>query len=49
MFFFLFPEHVLDLAEQSENKTLAVFSQVYRRMVPQSSELIHQLYSEIMK
>ncbi|XP_069967779.1 division abnormally delayed protein isoform X2 [Bactrocera oleae] len=44
----LFQKHVLDLAEQSENKTLAVFSQVYRRMVPQSSELIHQLYSEIM-
>ncbi|CAD7002584.1 unnamed protein product, partial [Ceratitis capitata] len=41
-------QHVLDLAEQSENKTLAVFSQVYRRMVPQSSELIHQLYAEIM-
>uniref|UniRef100_A0A0A1XKY6 Division abnormally delayed protein n=1 Tax=Zeugodacus cucurbitae TaxID=28588 RepID=A0A0A1XKY6_ZEUCU len=44
----LFQKHVLDLAEQSENKTLAVFSQVYRRMVPQSSELIHKLYSEIM-
>ncbi|XP_004525364.1 division abnormally delayed protein [Ceratitis capitata] len=44
----LFQKHVLDLAEQSENKTLAVFSQVYRRMVPQSSELIHQLYAEIM-
>ncbi|XP_017488952.1 PREDICTED: LOW QUALITY PROTEIN: division abnormally delayed protein-like, partial [Rhagoletis zephyria] len=43
-----FPGHVLELAEQSENKTLAVFSQVYRRMVPQSSELIRQLYSEIM-
>ncbi|XP_054732311.1 division abnormally delayed protein [Anastrepha obliqua] len=44
----LFQSHVLELAEQSENKTLAVFSQVYRRMVPQSSELIHELYSEIM-
>ncbi|EDV96221.1 GH15331 [Drosophila grimshawi] len=43
-----FPCHVLELAEQSENKTLNVFSQVYRRMVPLSRKLIHQLYTEII-
>lgn len=41
--------HVLELAEQSENKTLNVFSQVYRRMEPLSRMLIHQLYTEIIK
>ncbi|KAH8415458.1 hypothetical protein KR222_000197, partial [Zaprionus bogoriensis] len=44
----LFQSHVLELAEQSENKTLGVFSTVYSRMVPLSSRLIHQLYTEII-
>ncbi|XP_030572744.1 division abnormally delayed protein [Drosophila novamexicana] len=43
-----FQSHVLELAEQSENKTLNVFSQVYRRMEPLSRMLIHQLYTEII-
>jgi len=41
--------HVLELAEQSENKTLNIFSKVYRRMVPLAQRLIHQLYTEIIK
>ncbi|XP_030385073.1 division abnormally delayed protein [Scaptodrosophila lebanonensis] len=44
----LFQSHVLELAEQSENKTLSVFSTVYSRMVPLSRMMIHQLYTEIM-
>lgn len=44
-----FAGHVVELAEQSENKTLNVFSQVYRRMEPLSRMLIQQLYTEIIK
>ncbi|ALC44873.1 maker768, partial [Drosophila busckii] len=43
-----FQGHVLELAEQSENKTLNVFIKVYSRMVPLSRKLIHQLYTEII-
>lgn len=43
------PGHVLELAEQSENKTLGVFSTVFSRMAPLSRKLIHQLYTEIIK
>ncbi|XP_059218906.1 division abnormally delayed protein [Stomoxys calcitrans] len=43
----LFESHVLELAQQSENRTLNVFSQVYKRMLPLSRKLIVQLYSEI--
>lgn len=43
-----FQGHVLELAQQSENRTLAVFSKVYTRMVPLSRMLIQQLYTEIM-
>ncbi|XP_017955034.1 division abnormally delayed protein [Drosophila navojoa] len=43
-----FQSHVVELAEQSENKTLNVFSQVYRRMEPLSRMLIQQLYTEII-
>uniref|UniRef100_A0A1A9UP57 Uncharacterized protein n=1 Tax=Glossina austeni TaxID=7395 RepID=A0A1A9UP57_GLOAU len=42
------PSHVLELAQQSENRTLNVFSQVYWRMEPLSRKLIIQLYSEII-
>lgn len=44
-----FRNHVLELTNQSENKTLYVFSQVYRRMLPLSRKLIQQLYSEITR
>lgn len=44
----LFQNHIIELAQQSENKTLGVFSQVYRHMVPLSRKLIHELYAEIM-
>ncbi|XP_068148714.1 division abnormally delayed protein [Drosophila tropicalis] len=43
-----FQSHVLELAQQSENKTLTVFSKVYIRMVPLSRMMIRQLYTEIM-
>ncbi|XP_034659385.1 division abnormally delayed protein [Drosophila subobscura] len=43
-----FQSHVLELAQQSENKTLTVFSKVYIRMVPLSGMMIRQLYTEIM-
>ncbi|KAH8371817.1 hypothetical protein KR093_008982, partial [Drosophila rubida] len=43
-----FQSHVLELAEQSENKTLTIFSKVYSRMVPLAQRLIHQLYTELI-
>ncbi|XP_034483544.1 division abnormally delayed protein isoform X2 [Drosophila innubila] len=43
-----FQKHVLELAVQSENRTLSVFSKVYKRMVPLTQRLIHQLYTEII-
>ncbi|KAM8709001.1 hypothetical protein ACLKA7_015897 [Drosophila subpalustris] len=43
-----FQKHVLELAVQSENKTLTVFSKVYQRMAPLAQQLIHQLYTEII-
>ncbi|XP_060660807.1 division abnormally delayed protein [Drosophila nasuta] len=43
-----FQSHVLELAEQSENKTLTIFSKVYSRMVPLAQQLIHQLYTELI-
>ncbi|XP_075160876.1 division abnormally delayed protein [Haematobia irritans] len=45
----LFESHVLELVQQSENRTLNVFSQVYKRMLPLSRKLIVQLYSEITR
>lgn len=42
-----FQEHIINLLDQSEEKTLNVFSQVYRRMLPLSKELIGNLYTHI--
>ncbi|XP_050309535.1 division abnormally delayed protein [Anthonomus grandis grandis] len=39
--------HVWELAHQSENKTLVLFSQVYRTMSVVSHELIENLYKDI--
>ncbi|XP_065358934.1 division abnormally delayed protein [Calliphora vicina] len=44
----LFQSHILELAQQSENRTINIFSQVYKRMLPLSRKLIGQLYSEII-
>lgn len=40
-------EHVLELSQQSENKTLILFSQVYRRMAPLSRKPILKFYENI--
>lgn len=40
-------EHVQQLSHQSENKTLNIFSQVYRRMSPFSRQPILELYDSI--
>ncbi|KAJ6640527.1 Division abnormally delayed protein [Pseudolycoriella hygida] len=40
-------DHIVELTIQSENKTLNLFSQVYRRMSPLSRQPIVQFYSEI--
>ncbi|KAM7357577.1 division abnormally delayed protein [Cochliomyia hominivorax] len=45
----LFQSHILELAQQSENRTINIFSQVYKRMLPLSRKLIVQLYSEIIR
>lgn len=44
-----FTEHITLLLEQSEAKTLNVFSIVYRRMLPLSKELIGTLYGHILQ
>lgn len=42
-----FSDHVFELARQSENKTLNLFSQVYRGMAVLSREPIENLYRDI--
>ncbi|KAG4067470.1 hypothetical protein HA402_003294 [Bradysia odoriphaga] len=42
-----FRDHVVELTIQSENKTLNLFSQVYRRMSPLSRQPILEFYREI--
>lgn len=44
-----FTDHVLDLSRQSENKTLILFSTVYRRMSPLSRTPILELYKSIRR
>lgn len=41
-------DHVTELARQSENKTLALFSQVYQRMAILAREPIASLYSDLL-
>uniref|UniRef100_U5ESP5 Putative heparin sulfate cell surface proteoglycan n=1 Tax=Corethrella appendiculata TaxID=1370023 RepID=U5ESP5_9DIPT len=43
----IFRDHVLELSRQSENKTLNLFAQVYRKMSPLSREPILELYRTI--
>lgn len=43
----VYKDHVLDLSHQSENKTLTLFSAVYRRMSPLSRTPITELYKSI--
>ncbi|KAG5677511.1 hypothetical protein PVAND_007267 [Polypedilum vanderplanki] len=43
----IYKDHVLDLSHQSENKTLTLFSTVYRRMSPLSRAPITELYKSI--
>ncbi|CAO1371327.1 unnamed protein product [Diamesa serratosioi] len=43
----IYKDHVLELSRQSENKTLILFSQVYRRMSPLSRTPILELYKSI--
>lgn len=43
----VYKDHVLDLSRQSENKTLILFSTVYRRMSPLSRTPILELYKSI--
>lgn len=42
-------DHVLELSRQSENKTLTLFSTVYRRMSPLSRSPILELYKSIRR
>ncbi|XP_058987715.1 division abnormally delayed protein [Musca domestica] len=42
-----FQSYILDSTDQSGNRTINVFSQVYIRMLPLSRKLIEQLYSDI--
>jgi hypothetical protein len=48
-FFHFFADHVLELSRQSENKTLNLFSQVYRKMSPLSRQPILELYKSIRR
>lgn len=41
-------DHVSELARQSENKTLSLFSQVYQRMAIHAREPIASLYSDLL-
>lgn len=43
----IYKDHVLELSRQSENKTLTLFSTVYRRMSPLSRSPILELYKSI--
>ncbi|CRK92663.1 CLUMA_CG006270, isoform A [Clunio marinus] len=45
--FTIYKDHVLELSYQSENKTLNLFSTVYRRMSPLSRSPILELYKSI--
>lgn len=47
--FLIIPDHVLELSRQSENKTLTLFSAVYRRMSPLSRSPILELYKSIRR
>lgn len=49
IFIIQFSDHVLELSRQSENKTLTLFSTVYRRMSPLSRSPILELYKSIRR